>query len=33
VSVPCEIDVLLTDDEGIHAMNREMRRVDAPRMC
>ena len=28
VSVPCEIDVLLTDDEGIRAVNQEMRRVD-----
>ncbi len=30
VDVPCEVDVLLTGDEGIHAVNREMRRVDAP---
>ena len=29
VDVPCEIDVLLTDDEGIRAVNREMREVDA----
>lgn len=28
VTVPCEIDVLLTDDGGIHAINREMRQVD-----
>ena len=30
VSVPCEVDVLLTDDEGIHEINRDMRGVDAP---
>lgn len=30
VTVPCEIDVLLTDDEGIHEINRDMRGVDAP---
>lgn len=30
VEVPCEIDVLLTDDEGIHEINREQRDVDAP---
>lgn len=30
VDVPCEVDVLLTDDAGIHAVNRDMRRVDAP---
>lgn len=29
VDVPCEIDVLLTDDGGIRAVNREMREVDA----
>ena len=28
VTVPCEIDVLLTDDPGIHVINREMRQVD-----
>lgn len=28
VAVPCEIDVLLTNDEGIHALNQEMRQVD-----
>jgi probable rRNA maturation factor len=28
--VPCEVDVLLTDDEGIHEINRDMRGVDAP---
>ena len=27
---PCEISVLLTDDDGIHALNREFRNVDAP---
>lgn len=30
VTVPCEVNVLLTDDEGIHAINLEMRGVDAP---
>lgn len=30
VDVPCEIDVLLTDDAGIRGVNREMRDVDAP---
>ena len=25
VEVPCEINVLLTDDEGIHTVNRETR--------
>lgn len=30
VSVPCEINVLVTDDEGIQAINRAMRQVDLP---
>lgn len=30
VEVPCEINVLLTDDEGIHVINLEQRNVDAP---
>jgi len=30
VAVPCEIDVLLTDDAGIQEINRDMRGVDAP---
>lgn len=30
VAVPCEVDVLLTDDAGIHAINLEQREVDAP---
>lgn len=30
VDVPCEVDVLFTDDEGIHAVNRDMRGVDRP---
>ena len=30
VNVPCEINVLLTDDEGIRAVNRDMRKVDKP---
>ena len=28
VSLPCEINVLLTDDEGIHRINLDMRDVD-----
>ena len=28
VDFPCEVDVLLTSDEEIHAMNREVRQVD-----
>ena len=28
VDFPCEIDVLLTDDPGIHAINREQRGID-----
>lgn len=27
---PCEVDVLLTDDDGIHEINREIRQVDRP---
>lgn len=30
VDFPCEIDVCVTDDAGIHAVNREMRGVDKP---
>jgi len=30
VDFPCEIDVSVTDDEGIHAINLEMRQVDRP---
>ena len=30
LTVPCEVDVLLTDDGGIHEINREMRQVDRP---
>lgn len=30
VDVPCEIDVLITSDGGIRAVNREMRGVDKP---
>ena len=30
VNVPCEINVLITDDKGIHAINRASRNVDAP---
>lgn len=30
VDFPCEVDVLLTNDEGIHAINRDMRQVDRP---
>ena len=30
VTVPCEVDVLLTDDDGIRDINRDMRGVDKP---
>ena len=30
VDAPCEIGVTLTNDEGIHAINREQRGVDRP---
>ena len=30
VEVPCEVDVLLTNDEGIHAINLDQRGVDSP---
>ena len=30
VAVPCEVDVLLTDDTGIHQINLEQRGVDRP---
>lgn len=30
VDMPCEVDVLVTDDEGIRQVNRDMREVDAP---
>ncbi|MDD3347795.1 rRNA maturation RNase YbeY [Oscillibacter sp.] len=30
VTFPCEVDVLLTNDEGIHRINRDMRQVDRP---
>lgn len=30
VGVPCEVDVLITDDQGIHQINREQRGVDRP---
>jgi len=30
VDVPCEINVLVTDDEGIRQVNLEMRQVDRP---
>ena len=30
VAVPCEVDVLLTGDAGIHEINRDMRNVDRP---
>ena len=30
MTLPCEISVLLTDDEGIHQTNLEMRQVDRP---
>ena len=30
LTAPCEVAVLLTDDDGIHEINREMRQVDRP---
>ncbi len=30
VAVPCEVDVLLTNDSGIHKINLDMRNVDRP---
>ena len=30
IGLPCEVDVLLTDDRGIQAVNKEMRRLDKP---
>ena len=30
VEVPCEVNVLFTDDEGIHQINLDMREVDRP---
>lgn len=30
MTAPCEVDVLLTDDEGIHQINLDMRNVDRP---
>lgn len=30
VDVPCIVSVMLTDDEGIHSVNREFRNVDSP---
>ena len=30
LTAPCEVDVLLTDDDGIHEINRALRQVDRP---
>lgn len=30
VELPCEVNILLTDDEGIRQVNEQMRGVDAP---
>ena len=30
LTAPCEVDVLLTDDGGIHEITRELRQVDRP---
>ena len=30
LTAPCAVDVLLTDDDGIHEINRELRQVDRP---
>ena len=29
VDFPCEVDVCITSDDGIHEINRDMRQVDA----
>jgi probable rRNA maturation factor len=30
ITVPCEINVLVTNDEGIHIINKESRNIDRP---
>lgn len=30
MTAPCEVDVLLTNDAGIHEINRQMRQMDRP---
>ena len=30
IALPCEINILLTDDEGIAEVNRSMREIDSP---
>ena len=30
MATPCEVDVLITDDEGIHQINLEQRGIDRP---
>jgi len=30
VELPCEVDILLTSDNGIQRLNRDMRQVDSP---
>lgn len=30
INIPCEINVLITDDKGIHAINAASRQIDAP---
>ena len=30
ISVPCEINVLVTNDEGIHVINKTSRDIDRP---
>ncbi len=30
ITVPCEINVLVTDDKGIHAINKASRKIDRP---
>ena len=30
IAVPCEINVLVTNDKGIHAINKASRNIDAP---
>ena len=33
VAIPCEVDVLITDDEGIHQINLEQRGWTGPPTC
>ena len=33
INVPCEINVLVTNDKVIHAINLASRQIDRPPMC